>query len=144
VFQRGGTKGGAALNKSEFPDFGDFPTIGEKSKEATKEATGPACDKPHVGSTFMQASAASGLKSMPEEKKGIAFGGKPMFTNSRKPKVIATELDSSVPDKQNYDFSKMRVATASARRPREEIEGEEEKKEEEGEAAEPKKEEEQV
>jgi len=146
VFRKGGTKGGTALNKNEFPDFGDFPTIGGNQQQATAEATGPACDNPHVGSTFMQASA-SGMKSAarPEEgKKSIAFGGKPMFTNSRKvakPVAVAVD-DETVPDKQNYDFSKMRVAAASARRPREEGEGQEETKQEEGgEAGSPKKEE---
>lgn len=52
VFRKGGAKG-TALNKNEFPDFGDFPVIGENKQQATKEVTGPACDNPHVGSTFL-------------------------------------------------------------------------------------------
>jgi len=50
VFKKGGAKG-TALNKNEFPDFGDFPTIGEKAQDKpVKEATGAACDRPHIGS----------------------------------------------------------------------------------------------
>jgi len=67
-----------------------------------------------------------------------------MFTNSRKVnKPVAVPLEGeAIPDKQNYDFSKMSFSAASARRPREEGEGQEEtKKEEGGEAGSPKKEE---
>jgi len=136
VFRKGNAK--VAINKNEFPDLGDFPTMGSEKNSTSKaqESTGPACDKPHVG-MFTNSSGSGGMRAQTfgnsfatapataDEEKGISFGKKPTFTSSRSKVTKPLVIDQEVNDRQNYDFSKMTMASASTRRPGEEVKREE-------------------
>jgi hypothetical protein len=87
--------------------MGDFPAIGEEQA------------KPNQKKSDMSGSYASMAKdsSAPEKGSGISFskGGPPVFTSKKKKTADPTELASSAQGVQNYDFSKMNLATASKR-----------------------------
>lgn len=56
--------------------------------------------------------------SAPEKGSGISFskGGPPVFTSKKKKNADPTELAASAQGVQNYDFSKMNLASASVKR----------------------------
>lgn len=61
--------------------------------------------------------AKGGTIAAPEKGPGISFskGGPPVFTSKKKKNADPTELATSAQGVQNYDFSKMNMATASKR-----------------------------
>lgn len=84
------SRGKGAINKNDFPDMGEFPTMDGAKNAPTKpqETEVSKCNSAVIGSSFTSAAATGGPKpagDKPEEKK-MSFGGKPMFTNSRKDK----------------------------------------------------------
>lgn len=60
---------------------------------------------------------AKAPSAAPEKGGGISFskGGPPVFTSKKKKNADPTELATSAQGIQNYDFSKMNMATASKR-----------------------------
>lgn len=93
------------MNNSDFPQMGDFPDFGEEQA------------KPMQKKSEMSGSYASMAKdnSAPEKGSGISFskGGPPVFTSKKKKTADPTELAAAAQGNQNYDFSKMNLATAS-------------------------------
>lgn len=105
------------INTGDFPAMGDFPTIGQ-----AEQKNAPA----HQNKADMSGSYQSMAKDPnadPSVGSGISFskGGPPMFTSSKKKNNDPTKRAEEAQGVQNYDFSKMNLATASKRH----VEGEE-------------------
>lgn len=105
----------------------NFPTLDNNSGKKAEEPAVNKCNQPQIGSW----STATAKQPRPagDEKTGTGggIGGgmnfskkAPMFTRSTKPKTVSSPEQESLDGKQNYDFSKMRMAAVSVRKPREE------------------------
>lgn len=144
TFTRGG-KGSVAINKNEFPDLGDFPSMDASAKSggggtfktqgmaAAEQDMRPKCEQ--SGSfTMNTAIRAPRQEGGAEAEKRIEFkSSRPMFFSSKnKNKNDGPGVNADIHEKQNYDFSKFQTSSTTTRRPRNE-EGEvEEGKDEEG------------
>lgn len=114
TFQRANNK---AIVKEEFPEMGEFPTLGAKGK--------PDKGAPAKSESAQIGSMGASAKDPREEKKtpssGITFGAKPMFTRTKKEKVEGAEgAQEANLGKQNYDFDKMQRSAVAQKR----VEGE--------------------
>jgi len=85
--------------------MGDFPDFGEEQAK-------PMQKKSEVSGSY--ASMAKD-NTAPEKGSGISFskGGPPVFTSKKKKGADPIDLAAAAQGNQNYDFSKMNLATAS-------------------------------
>ena len=131
-------KSGAGLNTGlnkggDFPAMGDFPTLGAEGKSESKSKKDnfkpmafSRSDNAEIGS--FGAGAALARSEAPAG--GISFGKAPPKFSRKTDKKAQQEGSEVDLGKQNYDFSKMQVASATVRKVEGEGEGEDEEQKE--------------
>lgn len=117
----------------DFPAMGDFPTLGAETKEPSKKESSSRptfsnsnankSDRADIGS--FGAGAAMSRSDEPASG-GISFGKAPPKFSRKTDKKAPSEAVQVDFGSQNYDFSKMNVASATVRK----TEGEEDEEEE--------------